>query len=372
MRESGVDKQPVILIAVLDWGLGHATRCIPIIDYLLAQSYPILLAGSGRSLLLLKKTYPHLDFVELPAYDISYSRTRWQIPYLITQLPRIFHVIRQEHKLIREIVADCAVKAILSDNRYGVWHPNFASVFMCHQLAPYVPGVKNTWIYRLHKKFIRQFDQIWIPDQAHTVNLSGRLSHELPYTDAESFIGPLSRFYQYPVPKVPSQKEFQDFPPQILAIVSGPEPQRTLLSKKLHEQAKFINEWVWIVEGKPEQAYVEIDTINKVVVIAHLMTSDLVFALHKTQIVISRPGYSSIMDYWAMGIRQMILIPTPGQTEQTYLATHLNVLAGIQVYDQQHFDLFQALKRVEMSKSESPTFDFNQYRAHLDEWISGL
>lgn len=335
-----------ILVAPLDWGLGHATRCIPIIDSLLSQKAEVFLAGAGRSRILLQNHYPHLEVLELPGYDVQYSSGRQQIFTIGRQIPRLISVIRKEKRMTDQWVNKYQLNGIISDNRYGVWSEKVPSVFISHQLSPALPGgmvwLRKT-VHRMQMQWLKPFSEIWVPDFEGEPNLSGNLSHISEEISKLRFIGPLSRFQA--IKKLPDQWEnplLQGHSPEILVVLSGPEPQRSILEKMIYHQAQRLNKAVWIVKGKTELK--EISQENHITHISHLSTHDLCRALKEAEWVISRSGYSSIMDFYTLGIKNLVLIPTPGQTEQEYLAKQLKEKKITHIYEQSRFDLARAIE----------------------------
>lgn len=359
-----------ILIAPLNWGLGHATRCIPIIETLLEKGAKIVLAGDGRSLELLKYTYPYLPYFRLPAYAISYSRGNSQIIAMVRQFPKLLKAIKNEHRALTEIVDKNQIDIIISDNRYGIWHSEIPSIFVCHQLNIYVPNAfsfLSPWLYRFHLRQISNFDQCWIPDIEGSPNLSYNLSHRYPLPPNFKFIGPLSRFEK--LSKIPSQfssSELNHAKPDIAIVLSGPEPQRTILEEIITKQAKKLQRNCWIIQGKTEVQ--EIFTQKNIWKISYMDTKDMFLLLSRANVIISRPGYSSLMDYAALGLKQMIFIPTPGQTEQEYLATQLLKQNIAYTAPQKHINIEEALKEVETCYG----FVSRQYASRLGEMVEEL
>lgn len=343
-----MNNSPCVLVAPLDWGLGHASRSIPIIDLLLHANVKVLIGASGRSLALLKDRYPTLPFVELPAYDVRYSTSNVQIPIILRQVPRLLRIIRQEHRLIQELVADNRIQGIISDNRYGAWSSSVPSAFICHQMSPLLPRWFR-WlqgmILHAHLFAMRRFDRIWIPDQAGTNNLSGPLSHGYKLPKKANYIGALSRFSQIEEAVASySYSELNDRIPDMAVILSGPEPQRSLLEEMILHQAKETKREVWVVGGKTESR--DCICIGNICQISFMNTPDLHRLLCQANIVISRSGYSSLMDYQAMKLKQVILVPTPGQTEQEVLGDRLMKQQIAYVSRQQDFQMINALERV--------------------------
>lgn len=306
--------KPRILVAPLDWGLGHAARCIPLIRALLTSGAGVWLAGDGKIALLLKTEFPELPFLPLPGYNIQYGKTEaGTFAALFRQLPKLRRAIKQEQKWLQTAVATHKIDAIISDNRYGLHHPQIYSVFITHQLLIKTPMRRmDLLLQKLVYRYINQFDACWVPDAEGAVNLAGALSHpkKLPQIPV-TYLGLLSRFtYSGPV-----------LTHYVLILLSGPEPQRTLLEEKLLQQAKLFKNPILFVRGLPGNT--GLPTVPYHVVITnHLPTATLQKAVAGAQFVVSRCGYSTVMDMMVLQ-KKCIFIPTPAQTEQEYLAQHL-------------------------------------------------
>lgn len=297
-----------VLVAPLDWGLGHATRCIPIIDYLLSKDIEVFIATNGRPFELLKKEYPNLTLIRLTSYDIKYysESIHWNITMQVSKLLR---AIWGEHQQIKKIVAQYQIDAIISDNRFGCFVKNKKNVFISHQLHLIAgPNIIEKWVNKFNHYFIRKFEECWIPDFEGEPNLSGRLSHPSPFSNTK-YLGALTRI------KPLKGETIYD----VAFILSGPEPQRTKLENKILEQAKHIPYRLLLVQGKPEKEdhYVE----DNMEVFSYMTSKQLNEAIASSGLVVCRSGYSTIMDLVAMG-KNALLIPTPGQTEQEYLAEY--------------------------------------------------
>lgn len=303
-----------IFIAPMDWGLGHATRCIPIIRLLLAEQHTVILGGEGRSLALLRATFPQLAYYALPPYHIHYSASQFQIPTLLLQVPHLLQVFKEEHKLLAEIIDKEKMELVISDNRYGLWTKKVPCIYLTHQIAPLAPFRKV--VYSLQKKFLQHFDEIWIPDEEGQNNLSGSLSQLYALPPNTFFIGALSRFAGLSLPEIA--------PPffKLTAILSGPEPQRSLLEEKLIQQATLFPQYKFqIIQGKTEQK----NTFEQENITFHsfMTETELLQTFANSEMILSRSGYSSLLDYSVLGLKKVILIPTPGQTEQEYLGERL-------------------------------------------------
>lgn len=321
-----------VLIAPLDWGLGHATRCIPVIHSLLERKCEVLVASSGSALALLRKEFPTLTFFELPSYGIRYPKQGSFVLSILFQLPKIQRSIRQEHKKIRKIVQLNQVDLIISDNRYGCWVKGVPSIFIGHQLNIQLQGlwkVLKPLVDFLHERILKPFDQYWIPDDP-ALMLSGDLSKQtgLPVT----YVGILSRFTRKTLP----------VKYDVGIILSGPEPQRSILEEIIFKQLPE-NRSIIIVRGviEGEGNWKQNDNITTV---NFLQSSRLEEIIIQSKLIIARSGYSTIMDLARLE-KQAILIPTPGQTEQEYLAQQLMKRGVCYSVSQHNFELEASLKK---------------------------
>jgi uncharacterized protein (TIGR00661 family) len=328
-----------VLVGVLDWGLGHATRCVPLIHELLKQNADVVLAGSGYSLVLLKEEFPQLVYYELPSYKITYPK-RALMFLLLLQLPRVIRAIAREEKMAGEIIKNEKIDFIISDNRYGCYSKKIRSVFMGHQLDLPMPsglGFLSNMVNSIHRKLIKRFDHVWIPDEENGFHFSGRLSQSIKVNSRR--IGMLSRFSGVP------QTNNDHF--EIVAVLSGPEPQRTIFENILKLQLMRSKRKSLLVKGKPgKQNRVTTQNLTE---IDHLNSVELESILSSAYFIVTRSGYSSIMDLAVLG-KKVLLIPTPGQIEQEYLAEYLKSNKFAITQKQDELDLENALDQFQFVK----------------------
>lgn len=304
-----------ILIAPLDWGLGHATRCIPLIRLLQQAGCEVIVASSGDQLTLLKGEFPNLKTIFLTGYNIRYTKhKRWLAFKILKQIPKILLSIREENKWLEKTIKELDIDFVISDNRFGLYTKQVPCIFITHQLSIEAP---YNWIkyllQQVNYKYIKRFTECWVPDFEGSFNIAGNLSHpnKLPAVPVK-YIGALSRFE---LKKINEQKF------DYLVILSGPEPQRTLLEKKILSIAPQLNNSLLIIRGKPASTEEIIVPVN-CTILNHLPTMQLQQAIAESGFIISRSGYTTVMEVLAMQ-KKSILIPTPGQTEQEYLAKRL-------------------------------------------------
>ncbi len=326
-----------ILIAPLNWGLGHATRCIPIINALIDYGFEPVLASDGNALLLLQKEFPNLSSVELPSYNITYAKSGKLFKLkLLKDSPKLIKAIKSEKKVLKEVIENNNISGVISDNRLGIYSKKVPSVFITHQLN--VLSGNTTWLStKMHQKFIHKFDICWVPDIEDSTNLSGKLGHADSLKISKKYIGPLSRF----------KRESLNIVNDILVLLSGPEPQRTLLEEKLLVELKNYNGKIIFVKGVLEKKQARKRIGN--MVIYNFMTSELLEkTINESALVIARSGYTTIMDLAKLN-KKAFFIPTPGQFEQEYLAKRLTRLNLVPSCSQNDFTI-EKLKKTDHFK----------------------
>ena len=299
-----------MLVAPLNWGLGHATRCIPIIEALLINNAEVILASDGLAYQLLQKEFPKLPIFQLPSYNVSY-RYSSMVRNMLPQLPKIWFAIRRENKVVEQIVRDENIDIIISDNRYGCYHSDTVNIFLTHQVFIKSGSALGDFIIRhINHRLIKRFEYLWIPDFSESPGLAGELSHGRIQM-IHQYIGPLSRL-------TPGESINRY---DIVVVLSGPEPQRTKLERAIIKQAEKIDRQFLIVQGLTDRE--QENRQGNIKKIAYLNAEQLNDVLTACRVIISRSGYSTIMDLLKLQ-KSAILIPTPGQTEQEYLATCLH------------------------------------------------
>jgi uncharacterized protein (TIGR00661 family) len=300
--------KPKILFCVLNWGLGHATRSTPIIQQLTNCGFDVQIASDGSSALILKKSFPQLTHWELPSYQIDYGKDFvWS---MIRAIPSMLRVIEDEKKEIDQIVQKVKFDFIFSDNRYGCWNLQTKNIFICHQhqlLMPKFLAILAPSANFFHRKFLNKFDYHLIPDTPQH-DLAGSLSKS--NFKNTSYIGNLSRLTPSPL---------KDLKYEVMAIVSGPEPHISTFFELLKKQLSLLPYPTLLVGGMPEKEDDE-KWIGQCRIVPYMNEVELSDAIGASKLIICRSGYSSIMDLVALQ-KKAILIPTPLQTEQEYLAS---------------------------------------------------
>ncbi|MEZ4858438.1 MAG: glycosyltransferase [Flavobacteriaceae bacterium] len=288
-------------------------------------------------LLLLRKEFPQLDYIELPSYNITYPKKGEFFKLkLFLKLPQIKKTMASEKKVIKKLVEEGAIQGIISDNRMGVRSKKIPSVFITHQLNV-LSGNTSYFSSKMHQKIIKKYDACWVPDVPTTPNLSGKLGHPLKVNFQVTYIGPLSRMKKVEVPKKYD----------ILILLSGPEPQRTMLELTMLKTFLNTSKKVLLVRGVVENEE-EILQNNNITIINFLQSKALEQAINESTLVISRSGYTTLMDLAAME-KEAYFIPTPGQFEQKYLAKELKQKGIVPSCKQENFTL-EKLKEIPFYK----------------------
>jgi uncharacterized protein (TIGR00661 family) len=340
-----------ILVAPLNWGLGHASRCIPIIYALKKHGFTPVIASDGASLQLLKKEFPNDIFETLPDYNIQYSEKGEDFRFKIfKQLPKLFFAIRKEKKIVTEIIKKHTISGIISDNRMGIFSAIIPSIYITHQVN--VLSGNTSWISsKFHQYFIKKYNECWVPDVSESLNLSGMLSHSKSNLKNIKFIGPITRFKKRNLPKKND----------LLVVLSGPEPQRSLLEEKLRIELSEFKGSILFIKGLVE-AEQKTATQNNFTFYNYMEADELEIAIQESEYLICRSGYSSIMDLAFLSAKAF-LIPTPGQFEQEYLAKKLKKEGSVPSCSQHKFTL-DKLQKIDIY-SGFRTYNFNQDWAEL-------
>lgn len=352
-----------VLVAPLDWGLGHATRCIPIIYELIKQGADVWLAADGAPAHLLHSQFPQLPLLPLQGYHVRYSKRPKQLTAtILAQLPRISRRIGQEHTWLQQQMKEHAFDIIISDNRYGLYTPGAFNILITHQLqiqhswGKWVMGLLRRWHYRR----IGRFQECWVPDLTGQHSLAGQLSHPaiMPNTPVH-YIGHLSRLQ-------PVAASVQ--PGHLFVSLSGPEPQRTLLEEKIIDQVSHYPGTATITRGLPHASRL-IPSTGDIRFYNHLPADEYAAEMQRAEFVISRSGYSTVMDIARMG-KKSILIPTPGQPEQEYLGKYLQEKQRALCFDQHSFELTAALQQAKEFSYQLPAYDDTLLAKHVQRIVS--
>lgn len=300
-----------ILVAPLNWGLGHASRCIPIIDELLERNYLVTIASDGEALKFLNREFPNLPSLELPAYKVKY-KTNNLFSIVIENIPNVFFAILKEKKALSKILARHKIDLVISDSRFGFYSRKKHSIIISHQLNLLSKNpILSFFLNSVNRFFLNSFDECWVPDYSDR-RLSGKLS-DPKFVKSVEFIGPLSSLKKYETEKIYD----------IGIVLSGPEPARTKWEEKLVKKYSSKNVSIALIRGTDEAKPI----VKKAnwTIISLATRKEVNRILLESKHIISRSGYTSVMDYDHLGI-EAELVATPGQSEQEYLsALHANL-----------------------------------------------
>lgn len=333
-----------ILVAPLDWGLGHSTRCIPIIQALLRRGAVPVIGADGGPLALLRSEFPELEHVRIPGVNIRYSKSRSQLWSMARQFPQMVRSVRAETALFDRIRRELRLDAVISDQRFGLRSPDLPSVIITHQVFPFTPIAQGA-LRKLNLRHLARFGRCWIMDEPEAPGLAGELSHGKALPANARYIGTVSRMQG--TGSTPTSEEAETSrikePYRIVAVISGPEPHRTLLDEILTEQLQHLEGRHLLVRGLPGSN--EEGTRGNLLCKPHLSGPALAEAMANAELVISRSGYTTLMDLVALG-RTALVIPTPGQEEQEYLGRLHASTGRFMVQAQTEVDIRSALNRV--------------------------
>jgi spore coat polysaccharide biosynthesis predicted glycosyltransferase SpsG len=329
IKNVSLTKKKTVIVASLNWGLGHATRCIPIIQALEAQGATVILASDGGALDLLQREFPHLRALALPAYNIRYP-FRSMVLSIAVQGHKILRGGILEYFWLKNFLKKEKIDVVISDNRFGFFNRSVQSIFMTHQVQILIPiRFLQPIVNAFNHFFIRRFDALWIPDNQGNKNLAGDLAHGLCVERLSKkiethYLGTLSRMKYFS-----TQIKYS-----AIIVLSGPEPQRTYLEEKIWDQLEkiildnkgtpqYLNTFC-LVRGVANRNFKENQRREHAQIEVHdvLTATDLNKKIMESAAVICRSGYSSLMDLVALQ-KHAVLIPTPGQTEQEYLSSTL-------------------------------------------------
>lgn len=300
-----------MLVAPLDWGLGHATRCIPIIETLLEEGAEVIVMGSRQVCERVKQAFPQLKYQQEDLYVPVYSRILPAWAKIAVQLPKLLYSEQMSYARLQMLVKQEKIDLIISDNRYYCYSDTCLNILITHQLNPLPPACfsfSRTLVEKKIADLCDGFDEIWIPDVNKNRPLSGKLSMNKRLTKKIKFCGILSRFA--PDAIVQEQRNYD------LLILSGPAPQPEALYLHVSQLYANSNRELKVISyyNLPEKSrvriYMQPDQIEFEELIVHASN------------IICRSGYSTIMDLLTLN-KRALLIPTPGQTEQEYLSKHL-------------------------------------------------
>jgi hypothetical protein len=361
-----LDKKYNILICPLEWGLGHAARMIPIARRLRELNHNVIIASGDEHLELFRNEIPDLSCISFPGFKPGYSRHFPQYLHLLFKIPQLLWQIFSEHHRIKKIISDNSIDILISDNRFGLWNSNLTTVYVTHQTLiplPHLLRFLEPVGVALHRQIIKKYSFCYIPDLPGEMNLSGRLSHGFKQTANTRYVGILSRFSESEdnLKRNTLRSDYNTI------ILSGPEPQRGILREKLLYLLKSIDTPAIVFEGKPEKSG-ETTGMGNITFYGHLPGRRMRDLIEGSRNIITRSGYTTVMELVSLK-RSALLIPTPGQTEQEYLAEYLSEKGWFKSVSQSEIDDIRSL---DIEEADFPDEINQQSRILLDAALKEL
>lgn len=349
--------QVKVLVAPLDWGLGHATRCVPVVREFLRQGAQVELAVVKSNAGLLRRIFPDLRQRLAPSYNIVYPKHGYNMGlWLLKNGVHLNRVIRYEHNYAEKMVDKFHYDVLVSDNRFGFYSKKAKSIYMTHQRRIAFPPMLSAFEpmgILWHGAVMRHFDEVWVPDEPEYPGFAGRMSHVKLQTCPVKYVGLLSRFsdcVSKPLADVTPCESAEALPSALqkkfrfVAVVSGVEPARSRFENLLKNAFSKIEGRHAIIMGKPSLG-VKSWTEGNVEFFTHLEDSAFIDTIRSAEWVISRGGYSTVMDMAVLGAK-CIFVPTPGQYEQVVLARDLNESRAALALDERNLKCEKLLELV--------------------------
>ncbi|MBW6458185.1 MAG: hypothetical protein K0B52_03390 [FCB group bacterium] len=314
-------KNKTVIYAILNWGLGHATRSAPIIRRLINDGNRVVIISHGQALTLMKEQFPECIFRDIRDKNIQYASNGIMFVFkIVSQFPKMVLGWEYERRKMRELEKEFHPDLVMTEMRLGFWSKNIPSVLITNQLRFFLPpGLK--WAEILGEWFnflvFRHFDHIFVPDIAGEPNLLGDLCHKgrIAKHPNVRFVGCLSSITP------------DDNPPEkdidLLISISGPEPQRTMFEEIVLSRIADLSGKVVITLGSPgREGITEFDN-GRITIYPHLDRGTMANIMQRAKFVISRSGFSTVNELFVLR-KSAMLVPTPGQTEQEYIARHFH------------------------------------------------
>ena len=328
-----------VIYGICSWGLGHATRSLPVIRKLQEENNELTIISHGRSLELLKKELgSNINYHDIPDYPMLVSaEPRQFMAKSMIYWPLFVRKIQSGVSNLKKIANKEKFNVIISDARYDMLNKSVPTYFISHQIRIMNPlrlRMLETGSEFFNDFFFKRFKGIIVPDYKDD-NLSGDLSHNLKKIDEKRihYAGVLSDFS-----KKKTKKDID-----YLISITGPEPQRTILEKKLLLQSKDLKGNIAITLGKTEEK--EDITKENIQIFSFLTKEQRENLLNRSKLVISRSGYSTILDLAVIGTKAL-MTPTPGQIEQEYLSRYHNLKGTFYSVNQSKINLIEDIEKV--------------------------
>lgn len=325
-----------ILVAPLDWGLGHATRIVPIVEALQSEGHEVILVADKRPYDFLAERFPHLKIVRCAGYDITYPENGNLLLHMMKNSVGFYRAVEAEQHIATELADELGADVIISDNRLNFRADGRRNIYITHQLK-IKAGVLSPVATAMHRKYYAVFDEVWVPDNSGPNNISGVLGHEANCPVPLIYLGPQTRFASMEKLDIPSHGK-------IVVVLSGPEPQRTLFENIVVAELIRTGIKAIVLQGIPGNSAVSYPAPN-IELVSHMNDEQMLRNIAGATVVISRSGYSTLCDLAQLN-KRLIVVPTPGQTEQEYLADKHAADNLLVKADQSDFNLTDCLERV--------------------------
>jgi uncharacterized protein (TIGR00661 family) len=349
-----------VFIAPLNWGLGHATRILPIIKRLLSNDFYVYIAASGRSREVLQKEISDCVFLDFPQYPIKYPRTRFFVTrFMLVIFPQMIIAMFKEQRMLRKLHGKYRFDLIISDNRFALKLEGVRCLLLSHQLRYKLPWPihKMEWLPEYFNYYhFKKYDLIIVPDAESEQNLTGELSHDMRYLAKEKL------YYSGILTDLDESELKKNKVIDYFVIVSGPEPQRTKFERMILSQLGDLKGRVVVTLGIPEKKYKI--RMGNAEIYTYLNRQHITHCMFNSNLIISRPGYTTVMEMVVLG-KKGLFIPTPGQIEQEYLAKHFMEKKWCFSTSQYGFNMCTALQSAE--KYSGFPDNFSRTKENLDK-----
>ncbi len=338
-----------ILVSPLSWGLGHATRDIPIINDLIARGHTVGVAATGIALELLSREFPDLDFYDVEDYPSPYTSDGFSVPRVVALLPLMMDHIGREHRIITRIVKRGGYHLVISDNRFGAFSKDVPCLFISHQIRFSAPGNIES-VERMMEvfngRYHRHFERVIVPDNPPGPrSLAGKLGlARRPLTKRRAYyMGILTDVRKQNVPR--------DI--DYLVSISGPKVTKDALRQAVMEQIGGLSGKKIILLADPGADFEE-KLDNDTLIKSHAARTEMADLMNRAKFVITRSGYTTVMELAELGKKEILFVPTPGQTEQEYLSAYYEDMGWIHSASQHNLDLIADVAHARKMKGFPP------------------
>jgi uncharacterized protein (TIGR00661 family) len=353
-----------ILVSPLAWGLGHATRDVSIINDLIARGHTVGVAATGIALELLTREFPDLEFYDVPDYPSPYTSSGFSVARVMALFPLMVKNIAREHRIISRIVKRERYDLVISDNRFGAFAADVPSLFISHQIRFSTPGaiesVERT-MEVFNSRYHRHFERVIVPDNPPGPrSLSGKLGNARR---------PLTKRRAYWAGIITDIRK-QDLPQDIdyLVSISGPKVTKDALRKVIMDQIGGLAGTKVILLGDPGADFEQRpdgDTLVK----SHVDRREMAELLNRARFVITRSGYTTVMELAELEKKEILFTPTPGQTEQEYLSAYYEQMGWVHSVPQNGLDLVHDVARARDMKGLPAMSGSSDNVRKLYDWV---